>query len=307
MLISIIAAKPQGVNTSHAKPADELALKLVTSAVGQDRPAHKVRTASSLGQIVAHLEKLRPGPNDHVQLIGHGTPGRLALGYFWTHDYSSDTDTYALDCDLSRHGVLDELVDPAASVAIIGCAVGEDRVGMVQGDGPTLIFDLARLWSCRVSASVGAVGVKDFDKHGQFLDVSPETGALRVVTAFDRSVSRVSPQPPPSGPIKKLPKMTSIRGMKILGPHETPERRDKTARELMAMGEIAVREIPYRSLLGLPEIVATLEDGTVATFLSNSSIIRVAASGTAHGYVDYAPETVPDLQKAVRHAIHSAF
>jgi len=226
----------------------------------------------------------------------------LALGYFWTGVSSNQAGTYVLDSDLSSHSVLDGLIEPGATVSLVGCSIGEDRVGLAQCDGPTLIFDLARMWSCRVDAPVGPVGLDDFDETGRFRTTSPATGACRVVTARDRSVSSLPPPPPVRGFTRTLARIIAVETMRILGPHATEAQQRIVTRGLMALGEIAVEQIPYRPILGLPEIVAKLEDGTVATFLSNASIIRLSAPDPRSPCVAYAPVAASE---AIRRIIRS--
>lgn len=308
MLISIIAAQPPDT-FSIASTEDELALARVKTALAsRDQPDHEVRFASSLGELCRHLEELQPKAGTHVQIIGHGSPGMLALGYFWTGDYYSKSDTFALDSDLSRHGVLDGLVAPGTKVSLIGCAVGEDRVGLAQCDGPTLIFDLARMWACQVSAPVGPVGPDDFDKAtGEFLECCPKTDASRIVTASDRCVTKKSsPLTKHKSSMVVLPRIEKISRMQILGPQTTEQRLAQASRALMEMGPLMVHQIAYNPLLAMPEIVAELEDGTTATFLSNVSVIRVSRPDSANGHVYYAPVVAPDVQRVVRHAVRSA-
>lgn len=305
MLLSIIAAQPPGTH-SQAYPEDELAVQRVREVLEMRRSdTHRVEPAPSLGEIRRILKDNPLNPKDHLQIIGHGTPGMLALGYFWTGTYSEKGDTFALDGELNAYGVLDGMVPSNASVSLIGCSIGEDRMGLAQCDGPTLIFDLSRLWSCPVSASVGWVGPDDFDSNGLFMDVSPETKALRIVTAKDRSVSYVPPPMPLGGHSQRLAKIKVVDAVPILGPKATSAQIEQITHQLAALGEIAVFELPYKHHLALPEVVARLADGRVARFYAHSSIIRVTDPATKQSQ-SYTPQSVLELQQAFRRALLSA-
>jgi hypothetical protein len=280
-LRTMIATQPDQT-TSIADPADVAALATVRARLeaAASVPAndHELIEVSSLGDIAARLRARPVQPGEHLQLVGHGMPGMLALGYLWTGVYATTHDVYALDSNLFWHQMLDGLVDPNATVAIIGCAVGEDRVGPGQHDGPTLVFDLARLWSCAVSAPVGTVTPDDFDDTGRYARPS------QLVIAHDRAVSP-RPTPPPivvEPETEQLAPIVDVHAMRMLGRHENEQRRGR-ARTGLSGTRLAVH--PYRgelAPLALPELVLELADHTVVTVLAGASLLRIQHDDDVH-------------------------
>lgn len=123
-----------------------------------------------------------------IQIVGHGMPGQLSLGFHWNGVYADDRDYYALDSNPRSYGVLRGIVDGGVrEVRLLGCAVGASRSGGLATNGPTLLFALGQLWlgkTVAVLAAEGAVAVDDFDDAGEFIGpLVGYDGAPRAETA----------------------------------------------------------------------------------------------------------------------------
>jgi hypothetical protein len=126
-----------------------------------------------------------------IQIVGHGMPGQLSLGFHWNGVYADERDYYALDSNPRSYGVLRGIVDGGVrEVRLLGCAVGASRSGGLATNGPTLLFALGQLWlskSVAVLGAEGAVAVDDFDDAGEFTGpLVGYDGAPRAETAPPR-------------------------------------------------------------------------------------------------------------------------
>lgn len=136
--------------------------------------------AGFVGELASVMRKHQPpsspGHTRIFQIIGHGQPGQVSVGFTYEERYqSTHPDRYfCLDSNPFSYSVLDSAVDKDMEVWIIGCSVGEtppESMGF-SVNGPTLLFDLAQMWNCTVRASTGLVNEFDFDADGLFKDKS---------------------------------------------------------------------------------------------------------------------------------------
>jgi hypothetical protein len=194
MLYTFFASKPPGRHRA-AHPEDEVSLNEIRKVLERGPlPADNVFVpVSSVGEITSWFvkAKLTVTANDHLQIVGHATPGVLHLGSLWTGELTNanQTTVYAIDGNAIYHGMLADCVEPGATVWLVGCRVGNDRCG--SDDGATLLFDLARMWRCTVHGPAWSVGPEDFD-HATRRFKATNT----LVTASGRAVSPVPPEPP---------------------------------------------------------------------------------------------------------------
>ncbi|HET7505851.1 MAG TPA: hypothetical protein VFK02_32755 [Kofleriaceae bacterium] len=145
--------------------------ELFTSSVKNDpkKETRYERTASLLA-IARSLSKLRHRP-EVIQIVGHGAPGMLALGYYWDSKYT-DTDQgpfYLLDSNPYAYGILEPFVRPPTRVILAGCNVGSNHSSRLVARGSSLIFDLHAMWGCDVLAADGLVGPENFAADGRYI------------------------------------------------------------------------------------------------------------------------------------------
>src|SRR5919112_1188228 len=100
-LLTMIAASPAGASASDGEapaPEDLLALDAVRARIQPtSSDDHEICEVSSLRDMFRRLRQRTVRAGEELQIVGHGTPGMLALGYFWTGTYRNDTDTFVLD------------------------------------------------------------------------------------------------------------------------------------------------------------------------------------------------------------------
>jgi len=189
-LLTFFAEKPQGNFVDESDAVDRVALQAIRDAVQPTAGAsHVFEPVRSLVEISDYLTAYPVDPGDHVQIIGHGRSGALELAYMWTHKYADAVDTYVVDSDPFSYKMLTAIIHPQATISIVGCLVGLGGSG--SSDGPTLVYDLARLWLCAVSAPVGYIDPSDF-VDGRLGDNVPQVRA----TPTSISIPNSTPSPP---------------------------------------------------------------------------------------------------------------
>jgi len=186
--VTVVAQDPN--HEAHPGEENNSAIQAVMDALVsfRDPSRHAVLRAPSVEELAIALSKdlKENGAPEVLQIIGHGIPGALSLGAGWSPPQNGQKLARVLDSNPDKYGVLERCVESTTKVWLLGCAVGAGgNIPHSQvADGPTLLFDLSRMWSCEVSAPVGLVDpAKDFDEEGRFRH--PKT----FVTARDRSVT----------------------------------------------------------------------------------------------------------------------
>lgn len=302
-VITFIAARrttpPELPNIATA--ADIASLEAVGAALraiqanNTDLVLHYV---ASLAQIQNHLKTTRPEPGDHVQIVGHAMAGMLALGSFWDGYTSDKGGSYLLDSNLFMHYILGGILLPTVTVALVGCGVAADRTASDYADGPTLLFDLTRLFECPVSGTVDSVGPNDFDASGRYK--FPD----RIVTASGRQVTAT---PPPkdiatdAATTYTLPSFVEVLRMPLLGSYEERADKRKALALFQELGPLKLhRCLESAPGLALPELVVRLDDGGTATFLQGGRVIRV---GHGRDAVLYSPTSSAELQTSLRRVV----
>ncbi len=157
-----IVAKPPEECGPHRR--DSEIEKVFEEIDRQKTDDHILARAATLEELRDILVGTLLDPPALVQIIGHGSPGVLLLGEAWRprcDQLPSGAKLY-LNSNLSRYQVLDGCVARRTTVLLLGCAVGAPAEKELS-DGPTLLFDLVRMWRCEaVAAPVVLVVPKDF-------------------------------------------------------------------------------------------------------------------------------------------------
>lgn len=160
-----IVAEPPPDGKTYAEEQNQ-AIQDVLDALPPESKDYTIRRAWSVETLVqelnADLEQF--GAPAHLQIVGHGRVGVLLLGSYWNKDFPEGTGY--LDSNPYVYGLLDEYVGKDTSVTLIGCEVGlmTSIGGSEVADGPTLLFDLCRMWENTVSAPEDLVNPKsDFE------------------------------------------------------------------------------------------------------------------------------------------------
>lgn len=141
---------------AHERDAD--IAKVVRVMRNRDKTNHVFLRASATQIVAQMLEKA--ADFDLIQLIGHGNVGELWFGKLWSSPNAKLN--YLLDSSPSTYGDFEQL-RADATVIIFGCEVGAAVSQSSIADGPTLVFDLARRFKCRVMAPAEEVGAHSLD------------------------------------------------------------------------------------------------------------------------------------------------
>lgn len=183
--LTIIEAPPSGFAKSD--PAIQTFLDWFAGKsppLSSPRPPLPSSTATSVSNLRTRL-KPPPGgvpkPYERIQLIGHGAPGLLSLGWTWTRTYSNSATgvVYLLDSNPYSYDILSGYVDPAdhifkkllnpiTEVCLVGCYVATDKPSLTVANGDTLMSDLAQMWGCKVSAATDLVTTATLDDSGLY-------------------------------------------------------------------------------------------------------------------------------------------
>lgn len=184
--LTVVAAPPNDGNTYPEDPNVEDILEVLRPFESDTYRIARTWSVSHLAKVLRNDLKAQDPP-DIVQIIGHGRPGILFLAASWTHSLHGEKGTYVLDGNPYDYGVLDKCVRAPTHVYLLGCEVGTMTKTSEVADGTTLLFDLCRMWGCKVSAPEDLVMPGDF-KEG----VYSRRGSL--VTA-EGLIVRIPPQP----------------------------------------------------------------------------------------------------------------
>jgi len=250
-------------------------IDLIREKLKKKASDHRVFDMASVEEVGMVLEDACASDNtkpDLVQIIGHGQPGMLSLGYHFTGRYSEGPrgPYYVLDSDPDVYAVLDVPMKPDAEVVLLGCSVAEGSVGPqpLVADGATLVFDLAQMWNCRVSAPTELISADDFDAQGIFKD----RGRLLSVKGLEITEPAPGSRVPKTGASKPSIHFTSAR-CAMAG--EAVQVGDNVSNELDGIFD---QEIELPDSLALPEICFKVSsDGQEqsAELIGNGRVLRL--------------------------------
>lgn len=162
-IVSFVAKPPDHISLNDSlKHGDgNLAIEAIYSRM-LDAKAD-VHRAAYVRDIAVTLKDLKDTPPDIVQIIGHGSPGRLQLGQYWHPEYFHEKYGYPiLDSNPLSYGVLSRWLKSTTRVILIGCLVGSSQSVGGVANGPTLLFDLEQMSKGSAYAADALVGPADF-------------------------------------------------------------------------------------------------------------------------------------------------
>lgn len=216
-LLTILAAPPRGPGLAGGeepktddlvgpfRPDDDgnFAIETIVARLEQASKTcpggHVLKRASTVSGIAkaAKAAAIPPRRFETLQIVGHGMPGQVSLGFYWNGVYFDGGNFYALDSNPHAYGVLRSLVEltGVTQVRLIGCKVGSSESSGLATNGPTLLFSLGQLWKdgptpVTVLASDDIVSADNFDElTGNF------TGRLVGLGDVDKSAGRLVVSP----------------------------------------------------------------------------------------------------------------
>ena len=173
-VLSVIACPPPDRDLSGAPPpgggdgnrgVESILARMEAAMRGEllyearlERAAYVRDVAILLAQL--HAEGRDP---DIVQLIGHGSSGRLQLGSYWTGTpFDAEEGHAVLTSNPESYGMLIERLRPGCRVFLLGCHVGSERRSGHVASGKALLYGLEVMSGAHVYASDGLVTPEDF-------------------------------------------------------------------------------------------------------------------------------------------------
>lgn len=298
--------QPRSDPHPRGNPRQDPVLELIRQKLdGRDKANHQVFDAPSVEELGGVLAEVSADPDrrpDLVQIIGHGQPGMLSLGYHFTGRFNDGPrgPYYVLDSDPNVYAVLDEPMKADAEVLLLGCSVGDGSVGPqpLVADGATLVFDLGRMWKCRVSAPAELISAADFDDQGNFKsrDLLLSVKGLEF-TAPRPATNMASAAPRPSILV------TSVRWAMGGEPVEV------SATSSTELAGIFNQEVQLPAVLALPEVFfETTVDGQSlsAELIGNGRVLRVNFSDGARHF-SATPSELPRLRLLIRELLQPGY
>ncbi|GEM_PF-2921790 len=281
---------------------DDLAISSIAALIVQAAgPNHEWARVSSVNHVWKTLRNLTDkSAYDLIQLVGHGTRGMLFLS--GTTEYQTGHNAYVLDSNPLIYGLLSELVDPRTKVWLLGCLVGDGAAAAqyaTVADGPTLLFDLARMWGCEVSAPTLLVSDEHFGPDGVF----KETNHLTTVGPSG-IIKMGAPDPLKLGwtSSQSLPVVKAIQAP-VLGALTSQAAARLKLADLKTTASITVSPFESRPLLAATELELQLTfegEEVTAQVLAGFSVLRFQTRAGALRYFRIHPESQTALVRSVR-------
>lgn len=162
IVFNIIAAPSQPgahAHTSDGNVAIDVLLTNMKAAL--DRLPYKSHLAQAtyVHDIALEIKKLKDKGTtpDLIQIIGHGSAGRLELGSYWTSVLDTNRGPAVLDSNPESYGMLLEVIPSSTRVFLLGCNVGAQKPEGYVASGRALLFDLEDMSGANVYAADGLV------------------------------------------------------------------------------------------------------------------------------------------------------
>jgi hypothetical protein len=133
------------------------AFATLSNVAARDRRAFCLKLVNSVNEIRNAVEAFSlESPKPVLQIIGHGRPGELDLGRAWTHTIQDNYRFYVIDNNSRELSMLSPSAGAFSEVRLVACNVGAE-------EGLPLLFTLAHMFRCDVTAAVSNVSVAMFN------------------------------------------------------------------------------------------------------------------------------------------------
>lgn len=291
LILSIIACPPKGFNpeSSDGNQAIKRISEMMTERANESTPdLHLiVKRAAYVSDIAVALDELRDEGKipSLIQIIGHGSRGRLQLGQYWTGKEVGEANRRAvLDSSPASYGVLMERISAPTKVLLLGCNVGGDAPSGFIASGRALLFDLEDLTGADVYAADDTVSPDDFDDRffykGSLVTSTGKAANPMVVVRAPASVNTslsISTAPALLAPVSlKCAPALGIEGKGACGALTSE------AKEFFA----AYRRCDPQpvGLLAMTELELDLDGGGVAQIIVGFRYARVCVNGKTTYY-----------------------
>lgn len=198
--LSILAKLKDG--TDEDDDDDITAVRIKLDNISKKPSAnHVFARASTLKGVRKELTRADLDAFDLIQIIGHGSPGEIWMNGDNQDKTTEDTLVFLLDSNPTFYRVLDHIkgLSKNCRILLVGCNVGAESHVSRAADGPTLLFDLARMWDRQVAAPTCSVGAQDLDEQsGIFIPTKNGQSRIHVAIPGQFRVSSTWDAPTPS-------------------------------------------------------------------------------------------------------------
>lgn len=160
LILNIIAEPPKDVTAPGAGNQDgNAAITTLATMMEGARTSGKldyeaaILRAAYVRELGLKLRDLGRTP-DLIQIIGHGSAGRLELGSYWSgKPFDPQLGPAILDSNPESYGMLERVIAPSTKVLLLGCSVGAAAPSGYVASGRALLFDLEDMTGANVYAA----------------------------------------------------------------------------------------------------------------------------------------------------------
>jgi len=161
-----------------------------------------------------------------IQIIGHGRPGQLGLGYYWNNLYQGkpDSEFYSLDGNPRAYWQLGIWELPSeCEIWLLGCNVGQTSYYDAAGDGSALLYDLSHLLQRPVKGAATEIHVPADFEDGLYMGPLLQADKPQENAAILRADLASSPDGLPLA--VSPPRVTAVTGIATLATHPETSRK----------------------------------------------------------------------------------
>jgi Domain of unknown function (DUF4347) len=292
-ILSIIAAPPVGVPDVSSDGSQAIAniFNNMNASIEKAKEfGHEllIERAAYVSDIADALEKHRTPEPEIIQIIGHGSSGKLQLGQYWSKKMYDPKGGYAvLDSNPACYAVLMNWIPKNSRLLLLGCKVGSDAPTGSAANGRALMFDLEQMSSANVYAS---------DKY--VTDLSFAEGFLYSGSLVNSNGKPANPTAlTGDSPMTKTPKIGTEKDVEtivlqylvsapIFGlPDDSLKREIPPGVKNSLVGEyVKIRSEEVGKLLAMTELEFETEDGKIAQVICGFRYVRIAEANSTSYY-----------------------
>jgi hypothetical protein len=227
-VLSIIAkpSEDRAATTSDGNVAIDAIVRMMTRTSVTRGYDTRVERATYVRDIALKLRELKNEGRtpDIIQIIGHGSAGRLELGSYWTQSpLDPRLGPAVLDSNPDSYGMLVDTISAPSRLFLLGCSVGSKAPNGYVASGSALLFDIEDMTGANVYASDDLVYPELFDDsflyNGSLVTSNgkPANPAALVLTPLRSRSPDPSPGVADTSTPHPVPRLTSLLSARALG------------------------------------------------------------------------------------------
>lgn len=288
-ILSIVAEAPKDVTPPREVMLGDgnIGIEQIVTAMEQAQQGGKLRydafveRAAYVFDLAGVLDQFTTdhgAPPDVLQIVGHGSPGRLELGQHWARRPYGPGGYMALDSNTNSYGALDERLKPNSVVLLIGCFTGSSERRGAIANGPALLTDIEQMAKdVRAYAPDGPVN------PGDFRDGFLYAGTLSASNGRPANlIATIEGGPAETVAIAAQPEPVTLRPLRVLsapvlGVFDDSQEKPEIPPKLKAWFGESYQEVKMdRPLLAMTELEVQLEGfAAPAQFVCAGRFVRV--------------------------------